>query len=358
MMNTYKSGRKILYVVNHFKFHGGIERMLSNKIDSWSEFYQDEVVVVTLNQGNFEIVYPPKYPFRLIDLKIQNANAKSLCALKKLYSKLDTILKNEKPDILISTLTGIPSLLLPFINRKVKKYLEIHSSGALSVTKSWKYKWWFLKKYDGVVLLNEDEKQYYQLDNLIVIPNFVLPKTDSLPDYQNRRKTIISAGRIHQDKQYDHLIKIWEIIFSKFPDWSVEIYGDGDQNLLKQYQQYVSTNKIERITFNTATSQLDQILRKASLFSLTSQTECFPMVLLECKESSLPVISYDCPNGPRHIIKNDGILIEHNNIESFSEKLCKLISDHELRKKLAENAYQNINVFSSTNIIKRWNKLI
>ncbi len=358
MMNAYKSGRKILYVVNHFKYHGGIERMLSNKIDAWSEFYQDEVIVVTLNQGNSEIVYPPKFPFRLIDLKIENANAQSLNDLKQLYSKLKTIVKNEKPDILISTLTGIPSLLIPFINKKVKKYLEIHSSGALSVTKSWKYKWWFLNKYDGVVLLNEDEKQYYQLDNLIVIPNFISHKSDSSPHYQNRSKTIISAGRIHQDKQYDHLIKIWEKLFDKFPEWSVEIYGDGDEDLLKQYTKYISTNKIERFTFNSATRQLDEVLSNASLFCLTSQTESFSMILLECKENALPTISYDCPNGPRHIIKNDGILIEHNNIESFSEKLCKLISDDELRKELAENAYQNKNVFSSNNIIKRWNKLI
>lgn len=357
-MNLNKSKRKILYVVNHFKYHGGIERMLSNKIDAWSEFYEDEVIVVTLNQGNSEVVYPPKFSFRLIDLKIKNANAQNLSDLKQLYSRLKTILKNEKPDILISTLTGIPSLMLPLIESKVKKYLEIHSSGALSVTKNWKYKWWFLKKYDGVVLLNEDEKQYYQLDNLIIIPNFISPRIDSLHNYENRRKTIVTAGRIHQDKQIDHLIKIWEKVFKKNPDWSVEIYGDGDEDLLKQYEKYISTNDVERISFKASTNQLAEVLKKASLFCLTSQTECFPMVLIECKESALPAISYDCPNGPRHIIKNDGLLVEHNNINEFEKKLDELIIDDEARKQMAKNAYENRHQFSSAEIIKMWKNLI
>lgn len=332
--------------------------MLSNKIDAWSEFYDAEVLVVTLNQGNSEVVYPPKFPFRLIDLKIKNANAQKLTDLKHFYSKLKTILKNENPDILISTLTGIPSLLLPFIKRNVKKYLEIHSSGALSVTKSWRYKWWFLKKYDGVVLLNEDEKKYYKLDNLVVIPNFILYETDSLHNYENRRKTIVSAGRIHQDKQYDHLIKIWDKVFNKFPDWSIEIYGDGDQNLLQLYNKYISENKMDRISFNDALKDLDKILSNSSLFCLTSQTECFPMVLLECKKNALPVMSYDAPNGPRNIISNDGILVEHNNINEFAEKLEDLILDEDGRKQMAINAYNNRTQFSSIEIIKMWKKLI
>ena len=357
-MDSNKSKRKILYVVNHFKFHGGIERMLSNKIDAWSEFYQDEVIVVTLNQGNSEIVYPPKFSFRLIDLKVKNANTKNVKDLILLFRKLNKILKKENPDILISTLTAIPSLLLPFINLNIKKYLEIHSSGALSITKSWKYKWWFLKHYEGVVLLNEDEKKYYQLENLMVIPNFIPIKNHYQPQYTNRQKTIVAAGRIHKDKQYDHLIKIWEKFFSKFPDWSVEIYGDGDEDLLKKYEHHISINNIESISFKPATKHLDEILRNASLFCLTSQTECFPMVLIECKESGLPAISYDCPNGPRHIIENDGILVENNNIDEFARKLEELIIDEETRIQMAKNAYENRRQFSSFEIIKMWEKLI
>ena len=358
-MNSHKAKVKILYVVNHFRYHGGVEKMLSNKIDAWIEFYNYEVIVVTLNQENAEIVYLPKQPFRLIDMGIKKANQGKPADLFRFYKKLKNIMKLEKPDLLISTLTGLPSLLLPLIYPKVKKYLEVHSSGALSVTSSWKLKWPFLNRYNGVVLLNEDERQYYQLNNLHVIPNFVKPACTALDmPYKNRKKIIVAAGRIHADKQFDHLIKAWEMISDSFPEWTINIYGDGDKDLLKQYKEYILINKVERLQFLPATDSLDEILDSVSVFCLTSQTECFPMVLLECKNSALPAISYDSPNGPRHIIKNDGVLAEHNDIKGFAEKLSQLLKDDKKRVILSENAYNNRFIFSSSEIIKQWNNLL
>ena len=357
-MKEFPNKAKILYLVNQFSMHGGIQRMLSHKIDAWIEEYGYEVIVVTISQKNKAIVYPPKNNFKLIDLDLEKINQHNIKSIFSFVSKIKKIVVQESPDIIITTLTGIPSLILPLIKPKIKKILEIHSTGALSVTRSWKHKWWFLKKYDGVVLLNEDEKKYYSLDNLVVIPNFISYKTDSLPNDEKRRKVIVSAGRIHQDKQYDHLVKIWEKVFSKFPNWSVEIYGDGDENLLKVYNEYISENKVDRISFNDAVKDVDEIFSNSSLFCLTSQTECFPMVLLECKKNGLPVISYDAPNGPRNIISNDGILVEHNNIEEFARQLEELIIDEEARKQMAKYAYENRHLFSSFEIIKLWRKLI
>ena len=131
-----------------------------------------------------------------------------------------------------------------------------------------------------------------------------------------------------------------------------------DLVLLEQYKQYIYSNNIERISFESARNNIDEVLSNSSIFCLTSQSESFSMILLECKESALPAISYDCPNGPRHIIENDGVLIEHNNIDNFTEKLEGLMNDENLRKQMAENAFDNKMLFSSKEIIKKWNKLL
>jgi len=350
--------KKIVYIINQFYMHGGIQRMISNKIDAWIDHFGYDVIVVTLSQSGEEVVYPPKNNFKLINLGIPNANQHKIKDLISFASKLKKVLKQEKPDLVITTLTGIPSLLLPFIQPKIKKVLEIHSSGALSVTKSWKYKWWFLGRYHKVALLNEDEKQYYKLNNLIVIPNFFSPNQEMQIDYKNRSKIIIAAGRIHPDKQYDHLIKIWEKIYKNHPDWNLEIYGNGEEEFLKEYLNYINHYNIERINFLPATSDLEKIMHDSSILCLTSKTESFGMVLLECKWAMLPAISYDSPNGPRHIISNDGILVEHNNIEQFASELSNLILDEEKRKELAENAFQNRERFSAKEVIKKWNELL
>ena len=358
-MKALQKKTKILYLVNQFSMHGGIQRTLSHKIDAWVEEYGYEVVVVTINQSNAPVVYPPKNDFKLVDLKIQRKKKRySVYELFTLTTKVNKILKNETPNIVITTLTGIPSLLLPFILPKINKVLEIHSSGALSVSRSWKYKWPFLNRYHKVVLLNEDEKKYYQLSNMAVIPNFIQIDSGDQIVYRFREKKIIAAGRVHLDKQYDHLIKIWEKISKKHPDWEVEIYGDGEEDLLKEYRAYINQNNIERITFLPATSNLKAIMVMSSILCLTSQTESFGMVLLECKCAALPAVSYDSPNGPRHIISDDGLLIERNNIEKFAFELSDLIRDEEKRVKLSEKAFQNRHKFSAKEVIKKWNDLL
>lgn len=356
-MNSDKYRKKVLYIVNHFKYHGGIERMLSNKIDAWIEEYGYEVVVVTFNQNSAPVVYPPKNEFKLIDLNLKGINQHHFKELYQFVGRIKKVINQESPDLVITTLTGIPSLILPLLKPKVKKVLEIHSSGALSVTSQWKYKWPFLNKYYKVVLLNEDEKKYYQLSNLAVIPNFIKIAHSNVT-YEGREKRIIAAGRIHAEKQYNHLIRIWGKIFKKFPDWKVDIYGDGNKELLNEYQKYIKDHQITGIQFHHATNDLEKELMSASLLCLTSETECFPMILIECKKCMLPAISYDSPNGPRHIISDDGLLIEHNNIEKFASELSHLIRDEEKREKLSENAFKNRHRFSAKEVIKKWNDLI
>lgn len=356
-MKELQRKTKILYLVNQFSMHGGIQRMLSHKIDAWVEEYGYEVVVVTVNQNNAPVVYPPKNEFKLIDLNLKGINQHHFKELYQFVGRIKKVINQESPDLVITTLTGIPSLILPLLKPKVKKVLEIHSSGALSVTSQWKYKWPFLNKYYKVVLLNEDEKKYYQLSNLVVIPNFIKIAHSNVT-YEGREKRIIAAGRIHAEKQYNHLIRIWGKIFKKFPDWKVDIYGDGNKELLSEYQKYIKDHQITGIQFHHATNDLEKELMSASLLCLTSETECFPMILIECKKCMLPAISYDSPNGPRHIISNDGVLVEQNNMDEFAEALEKMITEEDYRNDMAYHAAENMKSFSAAEIIQKWNQLI
>ena len=100
-------------------------------------------------------------------------------------------------------------------------------------------------------------------------------------------------------------------------------------------------------------------MKNASIFALTSASECFPMVILEALSCGLPVISYDCPHGPRNIISNnkDGILINRNDIESFAEVLENVINNFELRKEMSVNAKRNIRRFDEITVMQNWIEL-
>src|SRR5699024_7590777 len=85
----------------------------------------------------------------------------------------------------------------------------------------------------------------------------------------------------------------------------------------------------------------------------------FPTVLLEALSVGLPIVSYDCPHGPRHIVENgkNGFLIEGQNQEQFADALKEMIGDIELRIKMGKQDKQSPEKSENEKIMKRWMKL-
>jgi glycosyltransferase involved in cell wall biosynthesis len=80
-------------------------------------------------------------------------------------------------------------------------------------------------------------------------------------------------------------------------------------------------------------------MAKSSIFALTSLFEGFGMVIVEAMSVGLPVISYDCPNGPRELIEDgvSGLLITPDrDVEAFAAGLRRLMASEELRRSLVE----------------------
>lgn len=350
--------KKILYLSNNFTRYGGIARLLSQKIDAWTDILDWEVTVVTVHQQGRPPVFPPKNDFKLIDLDLPGINHYKIKDLIRFYNLLKTIFKKENPDLIVSSLSGVPSLLLPFIPSRGKKLMEIHAMGESLVSPAWKYKWWIYNKYKYMLLVNEDERPFFKLKNLKIIPNFIVIDPEaSKVEFKQREKLILSAGRISEQKRFIHAVKVWERIFKKFPDWRFEIYGTGDKKLLNECLEYISSHHLERIQFFPPTPHLQDIFKKASVFCLTSVHESFGMVLAEAKNAGLPAISYDVPTGPGHIISDDGILIPNGDIEAFTQELSALMKDEELRKTLSENALKNRHDFSAERVMDIWKAL-
>ena len=83
------------------------------------------------------------------------------------------------------------------------------------------------------------------------------------------------------------------------------------------------------------------------------------MVILESMVCGVPVVSFDCPHGPRNIIKNgeDGILVDYLNTQALAENICKLIENPKLRKTMGEKARSNIKRFTKENVMRQWTDL-
>ena len=83
------------------------------------------------------------------------------------------------------------------------------------------------------------------------------------------------------------------------------------------------------------------------------------MVLVEAMACGLPVVSFDCPCGPKDIIKDgeDGILVENGNIDLLASSLSILINDEFLRKSMSKAGQKNAQRFNIVHIAEQWRDL-
>lgn len=347
--------------------HGGIERILSQKINYLIDHFGYEVYLITTEQKNQKSVYDlsPKVIWKDLNInyhrEISYFHPKNIWKTIIHFFKLNKVLKQIHPNIIVSVSTSPEQYFLPFIQTQIPKIKEFHSSRYNYVAnKNWKQKLdKTINKYEAIVVLNETEKQYYNNQNIYVIPNF----TDFKPILDHsiaKKNTIIAAGRIAPVKQFQELIYIWKIIHKDFPDWKVQIFGDGEQKTVAHLQELIDELGLQQSFFlMPSVTNIQEMMNQASIYAMTSQSECFPMVLLEAQACSLPIISYDCPNGPRHIIldQKNGFLVEPNNRKLFAEKLSLLMNDENLRNNFGSQAQIHVSSFSKQKIMELWHEL-
>ena len=105
-----------------------------------------------------------------------------------------------------------------------------------------------------------------------------------------------------------------------------------------------------------ATDDIVEEFSKCSLYIMSSRYEGFGLVLAEAMSCGLPCVSFDCPYGPREIIKDteDGLLAKYKDVEDLVHKMVSLMSDAKLRQKLGEQAIKNIARYEPHKIMNQW----
>jgi glycosyltransferase involved in cell wall biosynthesis len=204
-----------------------------------------------------------------------------------------------------------------------------------------------------VVLTEEDKKDWGNLPNITAIPNPVTFVPNSISDCEAKRA--IALGRICKQKQYDVMLKIWQKVVEKNPDWKLSIFANGGnpedlKNLAKEL-------KIENnFEVYPTTKEVEKELVKSSIYLMTSKYEGFPLVLLEAMRCGLPVVSFACKCGPKDMINNgiDGFLVEPGNEKDFEEKINFLIENENSRKQMGKAASENIQRFSEEKVMQKW----
>lgn len=155
-----------------------------------------------------------------------------------------------------------------------------------------------------------------------------------------RVREIIFIGRLDPQKNLPHLIESFALLNEKMPNTCLHLIGNG--NLTEAIKQMVEDKGLsEKVSFDGVCKNMENIYAKADMIVLSSEYEGMPNCLIEAIGCGIPIVSYDCPIGPREIVVDDvnGYLVKYNDINQLAEKMEECLRrdwDEKVIRKTAE----------------------
>jgi glycosyltransferase involved in cell wall biosynthesis len=167
-------------------------------------------------------------------------------------------------------------------------------------------------------------------------------------------KIVVAAGRLTPGKRFDVLVRAFARVVAVRPDWKLRIYGGGES--APALRALIDELRLHNHVFLMGVADpLEAEWPKGSIAAATSDLEAFGMTLVEAMRCGLPVVSTDCPHGPREIIRDgvDGRLVATGDPDAVARALLDLMEDDGLRRRMGRAALENSARFDPARIAPR-----
>lgn len=354
---------KIVYLYSSLAITGGIERVLVDKVNYLVSHYGYEVYMITSDQGTNPIPYQLDKRVYFCDLQILSYTQyqyrgwrriqEGRCLTRLYHQRLQEILKEISPDIIVCTTSQDVHGLLR-IKGKTPLVVECHGNFThpdfwLQRARTLFNNFWIGKADALVTLTQGDAKKWRHVSRHVhVIPNIVyLNDTNRLSDCVNKRA--IFVGRFVEQKGLPDLVKIWRIVNSRYPDWQLDVFGNGEMKSIPDINLFV----------HPPTANIMEEYINCSMLLMTSIYEPFGLVIPEAMSCGLPVVAFDCPYGPAEIITDevDGFLVKNRDIKHYADYVCQLIESSGLRQSMGAAGIKASQRYQAEIIMPQWKEL-
>lgn len=294
-------------------------------------------------------------------VKIFKEVKKSIKILYLKRKKNIEAIKNIDSDYVITTRTFHNKLVSKYLNKNITKIAtehNYHNNNKKYINKLVKS----CKNFDYFIAISQTLYKFYKnrftSTKCVYIPNVI----DNIPSKNSKldNNTIISIGRLAEEKGFSDLISVVELVRQHIKDIKLHLIGDG--KLKKNLEQKIKDLNLENNIIMHGYLNKDEIekyMLDSSIYVMSSYTESFGLVLIEAMGYGLPIIAFDSASGACELVsKDNGILISNRDKYEMARSIINLLKTKDKRKKLGSNGKQSCQKYLASNIKNEWLKII
>ena len=197
-------------------------------------------------------------------------------------------------------------------------------------------------------------------EKLAFLPN-PLADSPSSETFAFTAPTVITVGRLVEQKGIDVLLAAWAKVAASLPDWRLALVGDGP--LADELKEQAGKLGVEdSVDWVGHVSDPFPLLRGAKLFVMTSRFEGTPNALLEAMACGLPAVVSDASPGPCELIGTDesraGLIVPVEDANATADAILRLVRQDTLRRRFGLAARERVRAHDADHAIDVWLRLL
>ncbi len=211
--------------------------------------------------------------------------------------------------------------------------------------------------------LHDVLRSYGVTSHIEIVPNGI-----DLEPFQNPRmrhsraelglpesaKVLVYVGRIAPEKNLAFLLRAFAVVSHELPETHLLLVGGGPEmdNLRDQAQKSGIDKKVV-FTGSVEYEDVPGYLSMADAFVTASVTEVHPLSVIEAMAVGLPVLGIQSPGVGDTVVDGVNGLLSKHDLAEFSLRMFRLMSENDLRARLAKNALEDSEQYSILNTSQR-----
>jgi GalNAc-alpha-(1->4)-GalNAc-alpha-(1->3)-diNAcBac-PP-undecaprenol alpha-1,4-N-acetyl-D-galactosaminyltransferase len=200
--------------------------------------------------------------------------------------------------------------------------------------------------------LAERGARAYAIPNMLYPPPAICLKRDS------ERRRLVTLMRLSPEKRVDLIVRAFAGIAGDFPEWDLDIYGDGPEH--DSIAELIDELAPGRIRLRGFTDDPYGVLGAAHLFVSASWLEGFGNAIWEALACGVPVVALECGAPVRSLVRDgvDGLIVDSDRPEDLASALASLMGNDTARNALAARTREVLERFSIDSALRKWDGLL